>query len=163
VACEWRPIDAVTSSGYTPDDMTQAASQAAAFYREVVRDRRVWTIFDEGGYPAPMTSNGRAQPFWSSKARAVRATKTPAYRGFEIEEVAWDTFVGEVLPGLERDGLLVGVNWSGPRQTGYDLRPSEVIANMAAQGRPVAPSEPSPSEAPSAKSGVLRRLLRRSN
>jgi Protein of unknown function (DUF2750) len=68
-----RAIDAPSSWGYTPQHMTQAASQAAVFYRNLVRDRRVWTIFDDGGYPAPMTSSGRAMPFWSSKARAERA------------------------------------------------------------------------------------------
>lgn len=28
------------------------------------------------------------------------------------------------MPGLEQDGLLVGVNWSGKNATGYDLDPA---------------------------------------
>jgi hypothetical protein len=31
-----------------------------------------------------------------------------------------------MLPGLAQDSLLVGVNWSGKRATGYDLKPDEV-------------------------------------
>jgi hypothetical protein len=27
---------------------------------------------------------------------------------------------------MKKDGLLVGVNWSGARATGYDIEPSEV-------------------------------------
>jgi hypothetical protein len=38
--------------------MSQAASQAWAFYREVAKTRVVWTVRDKGGFPAPMT--GRA-------------------------------------------------------------------------------------------------------
>ena len=30
------------------------------------------------------------------------------------------------MPGLERDGLLIGVNWTGPRFTGYDVEPEHV-------------------------------------
>ncbi|RPH67238.1 MAG: hypothetical protein EHM78_21965 [Myxococcaceae bacterium] len=55
----------------------------------------------------------------------------------------WAAFGGEVaqtrrvwtirgfwLPGLERDGRLVGVNWSGNTASGYDVTPSEVRARV---------------------------------
>ena len=35
--------------------------------------------------------------------------------------------VMETLPWLQRDGLLVGVNWAGLRATGYDVAPPQVI------------------------------------
>lgn len=31
-----------------------------------------------------------------------------------------------MVTGLEVDGLYVGVNWSGKRATGYDIKPKEV-------------------------------------
>lgn len=34
------------------------------------------------------------------------------------------------LSGLERDGLLVGVNWSGPYALGYDVAPKDVRARI---------------------------------
>lgn len=34
-------------------------------------------------------------------------------------------------PGLEKDGLAVGVTWSGDRATGYDLKPAEVRARLS--------------------------------
>lgn len=34
------------------------------------------------------------------------------------------------LPGLARDGLRVGLNWSGARATGYDYTPEEVLARL---------------------------------
>ncbi|MEJ2817993.1 MULTISPECIES: DUF2750 domain-containing protein [unclassified Caulobacter] len=108
--------------------MSQAASQAWAFYRDVAKHGVVWTVADEGGYPAPKTASGqRAQPFWSTRARVERIIKNvPAYAGFRPVEISWPEFASRWVPGLEKDGFLVGVNWSGPRAAGFDLRPSRV-------------------------------------
>jgi hypothetical protein len=107
--------------------MSQAGSQAWAFYRDVARNHRVWTIRDNGGFPQPATSEGRAQPFWSSLSRVRRIIKTvPAYSAFEPYEITWEDFCERWVPGLTRDNVLVGVNWSGPRAVGYDMDPARV-------------------------------------
>jgi hypothetical protein len=108
--------------------VSQAASQAAAFYTQSVENDAVWTVRDEGGYPAPENSEGRrAQPFWSSRSRVERIIKNvPAYDGFEPEEIPLNDFLDTWLGELESDGLLIGLNWSGPRATGYDLEPQAV-------------------------------------
>lgn len=110
--------------------MSQAASQAWAFYRDVAHMRKVWTVRDSSGYPAPVVSGGRrAQPFWSTRSRAEKIIKTvPAYATFTPEE----TFSTKWVPGLARDGLLVGVNWSGKRAAGYDMEPEELRRNVEA-------------------------------
>ena len=89
----------------------------------------MWTVRDEGGFPAPMTSSGkRAQPFWSSRSRVERIIKTvPAYSGFEPHEISWEDFCGKWAPGLTNDNLLVGVNWSGKRAIGYDIEPERLV------------------------------------
>jgi len=112
-----------------------AGAQWAAFGREVAAGQRVWTIRDGGGYPAPLTSEGkRSQPFWSSVERVRRILeRAPAYRGFELEEISWESFRDSWLPGLERDGLLVGVNWSGDAATGDDVTPAEARARVEAE------------------------------
>jgi hypothetical protein len=109
--------------------MSQAASQAWAFYREVAVNRIVWTLRDEGGFPSPKTASGqRAQPFWSSRSRVEKIIKTvPAYSGFHPHEISWADFCEKWVPGLTRDGLLAGVNWSGPRALGYDLEPGDLM------------------------------------
>ncbi len=110
--------------------MSTAAAQATAFYRDVARTRRVWTIRDAGGFPAPKNSRGvRAQPFWSSLSRVERIIKNvPAYRGFQPVELAWEEFRDHWLPRLEGDGLEIGVNWSGKDAGGYDVSTAEVRA-----------------------------------
>jgi hypothetical protein len=114
--------------------MSQASSQAWAFYRDVAKSRVVWTIRDAGGYPAPKTQEGRrAQPFWSTRSRVERIIKSvPAYAGFAPEEIPWETFCSTWVPGLTRDGLLVGVNWSGKRAVGYDMEPEALRLNVEA-------------------------------
>ncbi|MGC3990234.1 MAG: DUF2750 domain-containing protein [Chthoniobacteraceae bacterium] len=108
--------------------MSQSASQAAVFYRDVAAGRRVWTVKDDGGFPAPKTSGGeRVQPFWSSLSRVERIIKTvPAYAGFRPALASWEEFRDRWIPGLTKDGLKIGVNWSGARATGYDVEPATV-------------------------------------
>ena len=99
--------------------MSQAASQAAAFYEQVARERVIWTLKDEHGYPALNRRDGsRAMPFWSSRSRVERVIKAaPGFADFEPTSFTWGEFTQEWVPRLEPAGTLVGVNWSGPRAT----------------------------------------------
>jgi Protein of unknown function (DUF2750) len=112
--------------------VTTTVAQAAAFYREVAEHGSLWTIRDAGGFPQPRNGDGvRVQPFWSLRSRAELVVATvPAYAQFEIVELAWDVFEARWVPGLKRDGVLVGVNWSGSRATGYDVSPEDVVKNV---------------------------------
>ena len=114
--------------------MSQAASQAWAFYREVATIRIVWTVRDDGGFPAPLTSSGkRAQPFWSSRSRVERIFKTvPAYAGFVPYAVSWADFCEKWVPEFVRDDMLLGVNWSGKRAVGYDIEPENLVRSVQA-------------------------------
>ncbi len=72
-------------------------------------------------------------PFWSSRSRVERIIRTvPAYAGFQPDEISWEEFCSAWAPGMERDGLLVGVNWSGKLALGYDVEPGQVVRNVAA-------------------------------
>jgi hypothetical protein len=109
--------------------MSLAAAHAAAFYREVAASGRVWTIRDSGGFPAPRGDGPRAMPFWSSRDRAELIIKAvPTYASFTPVELQLGEFLERWLPGLDRDKLRVGLNWSGDRATGYDVDPSFVAA-----------------------------------
>jgi hypothetical protein len=114
--------------------MTQSGSQAWAFYREVAACKMLWTVEDDVGYPAPKTAEGRrAQPFWSSQSRAAKVVaEVPAYAAFSPAAIPWDKFCETWVPGLTQDGLLVGVNWSGPRAIGFDMEPEELMRNVQA-------------------------------
>jgi len=112
--------------------MSVAAAQAAAFFAEVKDEAAVWAIKDENGFPAPLNQDGaRAMPFWSKESRALRIIQSvQAYSGFSTHRLTLDEFQTRWLPGLSRDGLLVGLNWSGESATGYDQSADEVLAKL---------------------------------
>lgn len=114
---------------------TPSAAQAESFFREVLERESVWTIRDEGGIPAPENAGGvRAMPFWSLRSRAQKIIDTvPAYAEFAPQEIPLDVFRDRWLTGLARDGLHLGINWSGARATGYDLTPAEATARLDAE------------------------------
>jgi hypothetical protein len=45
----------------------------------------------------------------------------PGYANFTPHEISWIDFCERWVPGLSEDGIKVGVNWSGPKATGYDV------------------------------------------
>ena len=72
-------------------------------------------------------------PFWSTESRARRVIEgVEAYRSFEPVRLELEIFTGRWLAGLQTDGLIVGLNWSGERATGYDMKPGDVLARLTA-------------------------------
>ena len=66
-------------------------------------------------------------PFWSSERRARNLiSKSPAYKAFKPFRIEWDEFCLNWVPDLTKDGLQIGVNWTGKRAIGYDMEPEEV-------------------------------------
>ena len=112
--------------------MTISGAHATAFFEEVVREQQVWTIRDTNGFPAPFGSDGlRSMPFWSLSSRAERViSNVQDYAGFEKVVIPLSEWRSKWLPGLERDGLRVGLNWSGNHATGYDVEPAAALASL---------------------------------
>lgn len=52
--------------------------------------------------------------------------------GLVIAPHSWEEFRTALLPEIASAGLLVGINWSGPRARGYNLLPDDVIARVEA-------------------------------
>jgi hypothetical protein len=113
--------------------MSLSGAHRAAFRREVPREGRVFTIRDEHGVPVTEdVDRTRALPFWSKSSRARKVvSQVAAYRHFDIVEIPVDDWLDRWLPGLERSGLLVGVNWAGAHATGYDVAPAQVAGWFA--------------------------------
>lgn len=89
---------------------------------------------DANGIPAPLVDGGRrAMPFWSTRQRVERViSAVPAYAGFVPRRLSLAEFESRWLAGMERDGLLVGINWSGAGATGYDVEPATVAEWLSA-------------------------------
>ncbi|MFD9041189.1 MULTISPECIES: DUF2750 domain-containing protein [Streptomyces] len=112
--------------------MSQSGSQAAAFFRDVRQSRVVWLVRDDDGSPTHLSGDGtRSLPFWSTSARAQRASKIWG-RGLRVGSMPLDTWCEHVLPDAARDGLVIGINWSGPRLVGWSFTSVEVLNRLAA-------------------------------
>lgn len=117
--------------------MSTSAAQAAAFFSEALAGGHVFALEDQDGFPAPESASGEcAMPFWSKQSRAEKVRSTvPAYGSFTVVALALAEWRERWLPGLAKDGVRVGLNWAGPRATGYDLLPDEVEARLDRRGR----------------------------
>ncbi|MFB7999668.1 DUF2750 domain-containing protein [Streptomyces sp. NPDC056002] len=112
--------------------MSQSGSQAAAFFRDVRYSRVVWLVRDDDGSPTHLSGDGtRSLPFWSTSARAQRAAKIWGHE-LRVESMPLDTWRERVLPDAARDGLVIGINWSGPRLVGWSFTSGEVLNRLAA-------------------------------
>ncbi len=73
-------------------------------------------------------------PFWSLRSRAEKVITTlDGYASFQPIDLSLDEWRSRWLPGLEKDGLRVGLNWSGMNAVGYDLEPAAVERSLAAR------------------------------
>lgn len=112
--------------------MSQSGSQAAAFFRDVRQSRVVWLVRDDDGSPTHLSGDGtRSLPFWSTSARAQRAARVWG-RGLQVGSMPLDTWCELVLRDATRDGLVIGINWSGERLVGWSFTPEEVLNRLAA-------------------------------
>lgn len=114
--------------------MSVSAAHATVFYDEIIRNGEVWGICDAGGIPAPLNGDGeRSMPFWSLRSRAEQViANVPDYRDFEPMAIPLEVWRTRWIDGLEGDGILVGLNWTGVRANGYDFRSAEVRTRMGA-------------------------------
>ena len=68
-----------------------------------------------------------------------RRSGRPSYSTLDPAELDLARWRERWLPSLQQDGLLIGLNWTGPRAKGYDFTPNEVIARLNAATVPPPP------------------------
>jgi len=118
--------------------MSQTDSHAAAFFQEVAQVRCLWTIQDEGGFPAPKNADGqRAQPFWSSEERVEHIVETLSeHAAFIPVEISWEEFSTLWAPALAQDGIRIGLNCTNAEAPGKDMAPDDVRRGVEAHLKP---------------------------
>ena len=72
-------------------------------------------------------------PSGRSRAGGARCGVGAAYDGFEVVSIPLPEWLSRWLPGLEREGVRAGLNWSGSHATGFDLEPKSVERTLAAR------------------------------
>ena len=69
-------------------------------------------------------------PFWGSKAAADRCSYDE-WKAFRPTSIPLRDFVSRWLPGMKRDGVLVGTNWNA-KLIGYECTPKELKEQVEA-------------------------------
>lgn len=106
--------------------MSIAAAQSDKFKEEVVNKGRAFTFTNNDELLVYPVAAGDTVPFWSSRSRLETIQKRlPKYRQWQITELTFAEF-WKRLDQLERERLLIGVNWSGARLTGYNIPVAEL-------------------------------------
>jgi hypothetical protein len=111
--------------------MSTSAAQARAFYEQAAQDKRVFTFTADDDYLVFPIQGREVVPFWSSRSRLdkVRADH-PKYASYSVTEIPLNEFLGAVLTQFGDEKISVGVNWSGPRLTGFDISPEDLQRNI---------------------------------
>ena len=115
-----------------------AGAHAHKFFRDVAKTNSVWTV-GLGDNPVTVESNGvRVQPLWSSRSRVVKIiANVKAYSGCTVLGIKWNELERLWLDLLVQDGVLLGLNWSGPSANGYEM-PASLVAQSVKAARDAA-------------------------
>lgn len=126
-------------------DTATARENHERFVRRAIEQETTWTIWGDTG-PLIAESNGdedededdEVEPrevflFFSDKAYAARALREswPESPAYAPREVTLFNFMYRWLPGIHRDGHLVGANWTGDL-IGLEVEPAELLEELKA-------------------------------
>ena len=109
--------------------MTTNETRWEIFVEEVASSDLIWTIEKNGEFVTSPNRNGtKCFPWWSSRERVLKQIKdVPAYKGYVQSGYEWSTFLREWVPSLKEARCLLGINYAGEENTGFDLPIDEVI------------------------------------
>ena len=110
-----------------------AGAHAHKFFKEVASTNSVWTL-GHGESPVFIESSGtRVQPLWSSRKRVEKIVATAkGYEKCTILGMDWSQFESMWIEHLSKEGVLLGINWSGPNANGYEMLPRLVAESVRA-------------------------------
>jgi hypothetical protein len=119
--------------------MSNASAQAHQFYREVAKNREVWTVRKGDVLAKATLRDGKTStpfwpttPFWSTRTRIERVLQSiPVYAGSEPVRITFDEFTRDWIPRIRQEQGLLGINWSGPSLRGFNLDPDFVLRAIA--------------------------------
>jgi len=100
------------------------------FLETVVSTGVVWTLRDDEGFALSdrASGEGMVMPFWSDSAVADAAA-TGEWLEYRVVGIDLDEWLERWLPGLDGDGLMVGVDWTADLD-GVDMPALELQADL---------------------------------
>ena len=107
--------------------MTEFDNRLTGFFDRIVATGELFTFMDDEGIVTPKNQDGeRAMPYWSSLQGVHGLLSTlDGDMGYRPIRIALAEFERAWLPGIARDGYLIGIDWVGKPPSGYDLPPQD--------------------------------------
>ncbi len=84
------------------------------FIDQSLENEVVWGLLSEQGWAQLESENyedASVIPFWSDKSY-VENFITSEWTNYKISKIPLEEFFNDWLPGMDEDGILVGINWS---------------------------------------------------
>ena len=113
--------------------MNQFDQSFGAFFGEVVATGFLYSLLDDDGIPTPKARGGvePVMPCWSSQQRVeVIIANVPGAHDHRPIRIVLAEFEKTWLPGIERDGYLLGINWINNPPEGYDITPKAFLEHL---------------------------------
>lgn len=101
------------------------------FIDEIIESGKIWTIESDLGVPITNCDTQDSMNFWASKLLAQEVINCIAvYRDYEPLEITLQDFIGQWIPNLKKDGLLIGANLKGKSLIGHNWEPKELLEQI---------------------------------
>lgn len=105
------------------------------FLEDAVDSGIVWAVVTEEGEDGDFAlcdseekPGTDVMPFFSQQ-KYVEAVCTGEWSGYAAQPIELDDFIDNWLPGMQKDGLLVGVNWNAELE-GLEVEPLDLSLDL---------------------------------
>ncbi|HFB65942.1 MAG TPA: DUF2750 domain-containing protein [Aeromonadales bacterium] len=86
----------------------------ALFIDQVLENEEVWALRSDDGWAQCESENyedAAVIPFWSEQSY-VKDFMAKNWQEYKVSKITLEDFFNDWLPGMDEDGILVGINWS---------------------------------------------------
>jgi hypothetical protein len=114
-------------------DQAQSEANYSRFLSRIVQSGTVWGLkSQEHGWAYCLSNESESRRdvyvFWSDQAYAARLAKD-GWRQYKPHTISLEQFQASWLPGMEKDGALVGPNWDA-NLCGLEVKPSRLAQEI---------------------------------
>ncbi len=108
------------------DDKAACLERHERFIKRVLKSQIVWGLKNKVGWAvAPSNDDDKTiMMFWSDRAYAAQCAKEE-WSDYEPTAILLEKFLAAWLPGLDKDGMLVGTNWNA-HLIGLEVSPQQL-------------------------------------
>lgn len=98
------------------------------FIKQTADSKEVWGLYKDGWAMAATDDGEPVFPLWPAEEYAAMSARNE-WAGYESSSIALEDLIGELLPMLERDGVLPGIFFT-PAEKGVTPKVSRLLEDL---------------------------------